>query len=450
MRTPITNVKYDPMVSTISLTRPRCGTWSPTTVSADRVLGQEARRGRQLATRTLIAAYVVMAGWCAIAHPWPENLAYVGLVGIFVAIGARYLRLVAADRACGTSDIAFVVVNAALFVGALFIPFGDAAPYGPMRLRGMTVDFLLVILIWAAFGLSPKRIILTAAVCLAAWSVGVALILKEATEFGFGIPTTVIEVKRYLARGFVDVGKLAAEVVVFAIVAGMLAALATRTRCIAIEEAQLERKRSNLARYLPPNLVETLSTRDDPMGPARRLDAAVLFADIVGFTKQAETLEPDAAMALLRHFHRIAADAVFDHGGTLDKFLGDGLMATFGAPESCPGEAADALACAEALITSVAAWNAENADHEPIRIGVGLHFGPVVVGDIGDARRLDYSVVGDVVNVASRLQSLTRELNATIAVSEAVITRAGAPDRFQRHGTVLLAGRSAPIEVWIG
>ncbi len=413
-------------------------------------LSVEARRGRILATRALITAYAVVAGWCAIAHPWPENLAYVVMVGLFAGIGAWYLQLIRAEKVRGRHDLAFVALNAVLLVSALVVPFDDDATSGLLRLRGTTLGFLMVLPVWAAFGLAPRRILLTAAICLAAWGVGVATIVAEATEFGFGVPSAPAEILRYLTPGYVDIDKLLADVIAFLIVAGMLSVLAARTRRIALEEAEIERKRSNLARYLPPNLVETLGAHDEPMGPARRLDAAILFVDIVGFTQRAERLEPESAMELLRRFHTIVAGAVFTHGGTLNKFLGDGTMATFGTPAPGPYDAADGLACARALMAGIAAWNEEHFPEDPIRIGIGLHFGPVVVGDIGDARQLDYSVVGDVVNVASRLQGLTRTLGTTTVVSKAVIARCGIPDWLNRHGLVHLPGRSAPVEVWTG
>jgi len=394
-------------------------------------LGAELRRGRVLATRALIVAYAGLAIWCTFAHPWPDNFFCVGLVCFALALGASYLELIEAGRVCARRDTAFVALNAALLVSIMLFPTAAGTLPSTTPLQGPTLAFLMVLPAWAAFGLAARPILLGAAICLAFWALGIAFCIAG-------------------THSKLDLGDLAAEAVAFAIVAGMLATLATRTRRMALEEARLARTRANLARYLPPNLVETLSMRDAPLGPARRLEAAVLFVDIVGFTSRTERLAPEAAMALLRRFHRIAAKAVFDHGGTLDKFLGDGLMATFGAPQSRANESADALACARALIAGIAAWNASAPWREPIRIGIGLHFGPVVVGDLGDARRLDFTVVGDVVNVASRLQGLTRRLRVTAAVSDAVIARAGAPPWLRPHGLTQLPGRSAAVEIWVG
>lgn len=389
-------------------------------------LGAELRRGQVLATRALIVAYAALAVWCAFAHPWPDNLLCVGLVSFALGLGAAYLELIEVGHLGPWHDTAFVALNAALLVSIMFFPTAESAPT-----PAPTLAFLLVLPTWAAFGLAARPIISSAAICLFIWAAGVSLQI-------------------FSARNVLDLGDLAAEAVAFATVAGMLATLATRTRRMAVEEARLARTRANLARYLSPNLVETLSTRDAPMGPARRLEAAVLFVDIVGFTRRAESLAPEAAMKLLRRFHRIAAKAIFDHGGTLDKFLGDGLMATFGAPEPRANESADALACAKTLIAGVAAWNAASPWREPIHIGIGLHFGPVVVGDLGDSRRLDFTVVGDVVNVASRLQGLTRRLNVTAAVSDTVVARAGAPTWLKHYGPTKLPGRSAAVDVWVG
>jgi adenylate cyclase len=116
-------------------------------------------------------------------------------------------------------------------------------------------------------------------------------------------------------------------------------------------------------------------------------------------------------------------DVIFRHGGMLDKILGDGLLAVFGIPDRGHGDAGDALACAHDMIGSVALWNNERvaAGQFPVQIGVGLHFGPVVTGDVGSERLMTFTVVGDTVNVASRLQSLSKELGTALVASDALV-----------------------------
>ena len=153
--------------------------------------------------------------------------------------------------------------------------------------------------------------------------------------------------------------------------------------------------------------------------------AAVLFADMVGFTAISERLAPDALVGLLREFHgRLARLAfAFAHDGTVDKYIGDAIMVHFGTPRPQKDDPARALACAAAMIAEVGRWNAERAraGEAPIGIGIGVHYGEVLVGNIGDARRLEYTVLGDTVNVASRLERLTRETGAPLVVSDALV-----------------------------
>ncbi|XWN32736.1 MAG: adenylate/guanylate cyclase domain-containing protein [Devosia sp.] len=125
-------------------------------------------------------------------------------------------------------------------------------------------------------------------------------------------------------------------------------------------------------------------------------------------------------------------------------------MATFGNPGPSQRDATNAVACPQALAAAIDQWNAHSEGDEPIRVGVGVHFGAVAVGDVGDAQRHHRSVFGDVVNVASRLQRLTRCLGATIVASDAVISRAIYPHPLNPHGSVCLPGRTAPVEVWVG
>lgn len=162
-------------------------------------------------------------------------------------------------------------------------------------------------------------------------------------------------------------------------------------------------------------------------------------------------------MRLLRGFHARMEEIVFSHGGTLDKFIGDALLVTFGVPDPGPDDAVRALACAQAMLAEVARWSDERAGlgQERIEIGIGLHHGPVVMGDIGSERSMAFTVVGDTVNTASRLQSLTRELGCSIASSGDLIAqiRTVSSDStlvqaFRNTGLHVLKGRNAPVEVW--
>ena len=115
---------------------------------------------------------------------------------------------------------------------------------------------------------------------------------------------------------------------------------------------------------------------------------------------------------MLRAFHGRMEEEVFRHGGCLEKFIGDALLATFGVPDVGTRDATDALACARGMLAALAAWNRERhrAGLAPLRMGIGLHYGQVVLGDIGSQRSMAFATVGDTVNVTSRLQTLTRDL----------------------------------------
>jgi len=214
------------------------------------------------------------------------------------------------------------------------------------------------------------------------------------------------------------------EVVVFLIVALTLGVSARRFNHLLLSNAALERERANLSRYFSPNVVEELSQNDEPLKQVRNQDIAVLFIDIVNFTGFASDRDPYEVIELLRGFHGRMETEVFRHHGTLDKYLGDGLMATFGTPMAGDRDATNALDCARDMIRVMDRWNRDRrrAGEPEIRAGIGLHYGPAVLGDIG-ANRLEFAVIGTSVNVASRLEALTRPLAARLVISDALRTR---------------------------
>ena len=262
------------------------------------------------------------------------------------------------------------------------------------------------------------------------------------------------------------------EALVAVLVAVIASFAVARSRRLVIESVRAERARENLARYFSPDVAAELASDEHDLGAARRQHAAVLFADIVGFTRLSESLGPEGTIALLREWHGRLGDIVFRNGGTLDKYIGDGLMATFGTPHPRTDDATRAL---EAALEMVAAArrsaegpvpgarrrpgagpreaSTEEGDVPPVRIGIGLHYGPVVLGDIGNERRLEFAVLGDTVNVASRLEGLTREIGADLVASGELVARVreegGPARRLVSLGERRLRGRAEPVEVFV-
>jgi adenylate cyclase len=215
------------------------------------------------------------------------------------------------------------------------------------------------------------------------------------------------------------------EVVVFVIVAVTLAVSVRRSNALLVSHAGIERERTNLARYFSPNVVEQLSKNDEPLKQVRTENVAVLFTDIVGFTAYADGRHPAEVIRTLRLFHERMEREIFRHEGTLDKYLGDGLMATFGTPFAGDSDAGNALRCAQAMLDSVDELNRERKPRgePPIRVSIGLHYGQVVLGDIG-LNRLEFAVIGTTVNAASRLESLTRQFGCAMIASDELVQQA--------------------------
>src|SRR5437773_999409 len=219
--------------------------------------------------------------------------------------------------------------------------------------------------------------------------------------------------------------------------------------------AAAERARNNLSRYFSPNLVEMLAERDEPLGAVRRQTVAVLFADIVGFTSMAERMAPEAVVAMLREYHERMTAQIFACGGTVEKYIGDAIFAVFGLPDAGSEDAVNALKCAELMITALAQWNIERRQQgeQPLAIGIGLNYGPAVIGDVGSEHSLSFTVIGDTVNTASRMQGLTRSLGTPLVVGDTLVSAVTAAPAdgatelllsLEDQGEQALRGRSGP------
>ncbi|HEV2189245.1 MAG TPA: adenylate/guanylate cyclase domain-containing protein [Stellaceae bacterium] len=232
-----------------------------------------------------------------------------------------------------------------------------------------------------------------------------------------------------------------------------------RLRDIDRRREAAERARGNLARYFSPNIVDMLALQDEPLGAVRRQNVAVMFADIVGFTRMAEAMAPEAVVTMLRQFHDRMTAEIFTCGGTVDKYIGDSIFAVFGVPTASDNDAANALNCGQSMLAALDRWNRdrEAAGEQQLAIGIGLNYGPVVLGDIGSKHSMSFTVIGDTVNTAARLQGLTRTLETPLVAADALVQAIGgvasdsaatALARLRDRGEYELRGRSAAVRIW--
>jgi class 3 adenylate cyclase len=215
---------------------------------------------------------------------------------------------------------------------------------------------------------------------------------------------------------------------------------------------QKQRIQNAFGRYVNDYVLnQLLESPDGEALAGMEREVTILFADVRGFTHLSEGLKAPAVVALLKEVFQLASDRILERGGTIDKFIGDAVMAYFGAPVHQPDHVLRAVSAAIDILRSLEARNRRvgvsgGPGGSPVQIGIGIHTGLVVVGDVGSDRRSDFTVVGDAVNVAHRLEKLARP--GQILVSEAVQRTVRGAKRLRFEGERQLSGREEPVHVY--
>ncbi len=419
--------------------------------------------GLRLGAIVRAVTMTVIAVWLFFQVPLEEVAFYWVLLAAFILIGWLPYHFRLREGTLDWVFYLFPLLDAALLTYTLIAPNPLDKENLPaaMLLRLGNEIYFFPIIASAVFYYRPVMLIWSGVCVAASWTLGTLWIAAQPDSRLFrwqeyrALSSQQQEIAYFLAPDRVDLNGLGTQIIVFLLVAGCLALLVSRFQGLLIGHAEAERKRSNLTRYFSPNIVEELADADEPLGEARSQNAAVLFADVIGFTRLAEMQSPEKVFELLRELLSLMAHQVFLHNGTLDKYLGDGVMATFGTPRNNGHEARDSLACARAILSDVAAWNhkREAEGQPPLEIGIGIHYGPVVLGNVGDESRLEFAVLGDTVNVASRFERLTRSLNVSLVVSGDLIAALSDQDQQYVRGLTpcrpeKIRGRDRPVPVW--
>jgi adenylate cyclase len=212
-----------------------------------------------------------------------------------------------------------------------------------------------------------------------------------------------------------------------------------------------QREKRRLSRFFSPDVVRAiLATQGEDALAGRRRRITVLFSDIRGFTTLSERLEPEEVVALLREYLTAATAIVFRHGGSVDKYMGDAIMALYGAPFDQPDHAARAvrtgLELQECVRALSAQWVARGG--ETLRSGVGIHTGDAIVGAMGSQQRLEFTAIGDTVNVASRLEGLTKDFGAPVIISQTTHEEVGGLFQARPLGSVRVRGRELAVNIY--
>ena len=405
------------------------------------------------------AALVVIGIWLQVVVPWPRVTYFLAFIVLFLASGlvAEWMRRKSIRPAIWTAT--FILIDACLLTYLLVAPnpFSDQNWPIQVTLRFYNHLYLFLFLIFSGLSYSPVMVLWTGAAIAGTWSAAVFYIysLPDTLTAEAG---TVDALTEFLDPYFVNAAAWYNQVALLLIGSMIIAASVWRARRLVRQQVAAEEARGNLSWYFFPNAVEQLSATPGDLDVARSLNVAILFVDVIGFTKISEDLPPDRMIAQVRDFHGRMVEQVFEYGGTVDKFMGDCVMATFGTPVSGPSDATDDLRCSVATLDEVREWNASRraAGLNDVGVGVGLHYGEVVVGYVGAERRLEFIVMGDPVNVTSRLERLTREHNTPIIASDDLIEQvrreqAVASDligKFTEMGTLEIRGRSGSIRAW--
>ena len=388
--------------------------------------GERLRSSRIIASNRFVGISIAFVFNWLLPVLWPAAARYQASIPLFAAYWLVAAGLFLVGRRSDRVARLFGLDVALLDMPAAFaLQLRQVQRHHDVASAVLGVTYFALLTMAAAFAIDRRRIIVAAVI------------------------GTLLECSLLVVAG-ADVSFIVTVVLVMFGVAVASLYMTDRTIELVYGVAELQRRRERLGRYFSPHVAAAVEARGDAAVAGERREITVLFSDLRDFTALAEALDSAAVVELLNEVHGRMVAVLFAHGGTLDKYLGDGLMAYFGAPTPQPDHADRALACARGMQSALATLNAERAGRgvPALRMGIGLHSGLATVGDIGSPHRREYTAIGDTVNVAARMERLAKERGATIVLSETTHALLSSSDALRPLGHVAIRGRTDAVACW--
>jgi adenylate cyclase len=362
---------------------------------------------------------------------------------------------------------ASVVLDMALLMAVIWsfhLKYGQPPGF---YLKAPTFAYVFIFIALRALRFEARFVLFAGAMAALGWLLLVAFAAGATEMWGYDVgrpsgcaahPCRTSDYVEYLRTDFILFGAEVDRLVTIAVVTLVLALAIARARRLLIRAATEQVAAHDLSRFLAPEVAERIRRSEMVIAPGEGelRDAAILTTDLRGFTRLTATMEPDAVMRLLQEYQGRVCPAILAAGGSIDKFLGDGILSSFGAARPTDTYAADALRAADAVMAAVAVWGAERAAAglPPVRVGLALASGRVVFGAVGDGDRLEYTVIGDAVNLAAKLEKHTKEEAVPALTDRATYDLALAqgyapPTPRERRANRVVGGVAAPLDLVI-
>lgn len=299
-----------------------------------------------------------------------------------------------------------IVIDMALLFGLIWSFHLQYMQPPSFYLKAPTLLYVFWFIALRALRFEAGYVLFAGLVAAGGWAGMVAYAIAEDPAGGAMITRDYVY---YLTANSILLGAEFDKIVSILVVTAIICVALLRARRLLVQAVSEGAAARDLSRFFAPEVAAHITRSETVItaGEGQSREAAILFLDVRGFTRLAAEMDPSAVMQLLADYQRLVVPIIRSHGGTIDKFLGDGIMATFGAAATSPTYAADALRALESVIDAAEAWNGERsaAGKPTLPINGAVASGRIVFGAIGDDARLEYTVIGDAVNLAAKLES---------------------------------------------